>query len=139
MNSKQKGNITEVEIMLSFIKLGYNVLIPYGDCERYDFVIDTKKGFIRIQVKTSRTEDDGASFVFSGRSCHRKNGKCVHHHYTDEEIDYFATTFNGESYLIPVNECGADKRLRLLPAKNGQVRGITWAKDYKLEEVIKKW
>ena len=70
---------------------------------------------------------------------HRKDGKIVHHHYTKNEIDYFVTTFNGKVYLVPVEECGADKRLRILPPKNGQTRGITWAKDYELEEVISRW
>ena len=82
MNSKQKGNITELECMLAFIKLGYNVLTPYGDCERYDFVVDVNGKFIRVQVKTSRTDNDGASFSFSGRSCNRKDGKIIHHYYT---------------------------------------------------------
>lgn len=139
MNSKQIGNITELETMLTFIKLGYNVLTPYGDCERYDFVVDAGNKFYKIQSKTSNSKDDGASFSFSGRSCNRKGGKIVHHQYTNEEIDYFVTVFNGQCYLIPVEECGADKRLRILPAKNGQVRGVTWAKDYKLEEVVKSW
>ena len=139
MTSKQKGNITELETMLAFIKLGYNVLTPYGDCERYDFVVDVKGKFIRVQAKTSRTEDNGASSIFSGRSSHRKDGGIIHHQYTAKEIEYFATSFNGKCYLIPVDECGADKRLRILPAKNGQTRGITWAKDYELEEVVKSW
>jgi ribosome biogenesis protein Tsr3 len=51
--SKQKGNITEVECMLSFLKLGYNVLTPYGDCERYDFVVEINNKFYKIQVKTA--------------------------------------------------------------------------------------
>ena len=139
INSKQKGNITELETMLAFMKLGYNVLTPYGDCERYDFVVDVNGKFIRVQAKTSSTEDNGASFKFSCRSCNRKDGKIVHHTYSNEEIDYFVTAFNGKCYLIPVEECGADKRLRILPTKNGQVRGITWAKDYELEEVVKNW
>lgn len=139
MNSKQKGNITELETMLAFLKLGYNVLTPYGDCERYDFVVDANGKFIRVQSKTSSTEDNGASFHFSCRSCNRKDGKIIHHLYTNEEIDYFATFFNGKCYLVPVEECGVDKRLRILPAKNGQVRGVTWAKDYELEEVVKNW
>ena len=139
MNSKQIGNITELETMLAFIKLGYNVLTPYGDCERYDFVVDANGKFIRVQSKTSRTEDDGASFSFSCRSCNRKDGKIIHHHYTNNEIDYFVTTFNGKCYLVPVDECGNDKRLRILSTKNGQVRGVTWAKEYELEEVVKNW
>lgn len=139
MNSKYKGNITEFEAMLAFLKLGYNVLTPYGDCERYDFVVDVNGRFIKIQAKTSSTQDDGASFKFSCRSCNRKDGKIIHRSYSNDEIDYFITLFNGKCYLIPVEECGTDKRLRILPAKNGQVRGITWAKDYELEEVIKNW
>lgn len=139
MTTKQIGNVTELETMLAFIKLGYNVLTPYGDCERYDFVVDANNEFIKIQCKTASTEDDGASFKFSCRSSNRQNGKIIHHKYTKEEIDYFATSFNGQCYLIPVEQCGADKRLRLLPAKNDQTRGIAWANDYKLEEVIKNW
>lgn len=137
MNSKYKGNITELECMLAFMKLGYNVLTPYGDCERYDFVVDKNNKFYKIQSKTSSSDDEGASFKFSCRSCNRKDGAIMHHTYTKEEIDYFITSFNGIIYLIPVEECGSDKRLRLEPTKNGQVRGITWAKDYELEEVIK--
>ena len=139
MNSKQKGNITELECMLAFIKQGYNVLTPYGDCERYDFVVDVNGKFIRIQSKTSSSDDNGASFKFSGRSCNRKDGKIIHHQYTNEEIDYFSTIFDGKCYLIPVEECGSGKRLRILPTKNGQTRGISWAKNYELEEVVKNW
>ena len=121
------------------MKLGYNVLTPYGDCERYDFVVDVNGTFIRVQAKTSSTDDDGASFQFSGRSNHRREGRIIYHHYTSDEIDYFVTSFKDKTYLIPVEECGATKRLRLQPAKNGQTRGVVWAKDYELEEVVKKW
>ena len=69
----------------------------------------------------------------------RKDGKIIHYQYTNEEIDYFSTIFNGKCYLIPVEECGSDKRLRILPTKNGQIRGISWAKNYEMEEVIKNW
>lgn len=139
MNSKQIGNITEVETMLSFMKLGYNVLIPYGDCTRYDYIIDDNKGnFIKIQCKTSRTNDGGKTFFFSSRSSNRKKGKIIHHRYSKDEIDYFATTFNNKVYLVPVNECGDEKKLRIVSTKN-QNKGISWAKDYEFENVIKNW
>lgn len=138
IESKYKGNITEIECILAFMKLGYNVSIPYGDCERYDFVVDINNRLYKIQSKTSKSIDNGAAFKFSCRSCNRKDGGIVHHHYTKEEIDYFVTTFNGDVYLIPVEECKSDKRLRLEATKNGQERGVVWAKNYKLEEVINK-
>ena len=139
MNTKQIGNITELECMLAFMKAGYNVLTPYGDCERYDFVVDINGKLYKMQSKTSKGDEEKAYFEFSCSSCNRKDGKIVHHAYTNDEIDYFVTSFNGKCYLIPVEECGAEKRLRILPAKNGQVRGVTWAKDYELEEVVKNW
>ena len=139
MTSKHIGNITEFETMLAFMKLGYNVLTPYGDCERYDFVVDVNGKLLKIQSKTSHSDDNDASFLFSGRSNTRKEGKIIHHTYSKEEIDYFVTTYKGKVYLIPVEECGSQKRLRLLPTKNNQTRGVTWAKDYELEEVVKEW
>lgn len=138
MNTKYKGNITEMECMLAFMKCGYNVLTPYGDCERYDFVVDVNGKFYKIQCKTAHSDDDNASFKFECRSSRSNANRTLHHSYSAEEIDYFATIFDGKCYLIPIEICGScDKRLRLLPTKNGQTRGVTWAKEYELEEVIK--
>lgn len=138
MNSKRKGNITEVECMLCFMKAGYNVLTPYGDCERYDFVADVNGKFYKIQVKTSHSlNEENTGFSFSCRSSHRVNGKSVNEKYLADEIDYFATMFNGQCYVIPQSECGAEKRLRLTPPKNGQIRGVSFAKDYELEVIMK--
>lgn len=139
MNSKQKGNITELETMLAFLKLGFNVLTPYGDCERYDFVVNANDKFYKIQCKTSSTDDNGASFQFSCRSSNRQDGKIVHHSYNKNEIDYFATSFEGKCYLIPVEECGCNKRLRIAPAANQQTQGITWAENYELDNIVKNW
>lgn len=139
MNSKQIGNITEIQVMLGFLQLGYNVLTPYGDCERYDFVVYVNGKFVRIQVKTSKLSEDGTKFSFNTASTHYVNGKCVHDTYTKDDIDYFATVYDGQVYLIPVEEgSNRSKSLRLEPTKNGQTQRITWAKDYKLEEVVKK-
>lgn len=139
MNSKQIGNITEVQIMLSFLQQGINVLSPYGDCERYDFVVEINKKFYRIQVKTAKVSEDETKLTFNTASTHYTDGKRVHHTYTKEDIDYFATFYNNQAYLIPVEEAvSREKSLRFLPAKNGQTRGVTWAKDYQLEEVVKK-
>lgn len=138
MNTKQKGNITEVECMLAFLKLGYNVLQPYGDCERYDFVADINKKFYKIQCKSSKATDETESVIeFNCRSSHRVNGKCVNEHYTEEDTDFFATTYKGKCYLVPQKECSHSKKLRFLPPANGHTKGISFAKDYELETVIK--
>lgn len=61
--------------MLAFLQLGYNVLTPYGDCERYDFVVDIKGKFYKIQVKSSREKENGSFIEFNTSSQTTENGK----------------------------------------------------------------
>ena len=137
MTSKDVGNITEVSCMLEFMKLGYPVLTPYGDCQRYDFVVEINGKFYRIQSKTANdTYIDEGYIVFRCDNTTTKNGKVVHHSYDENEIDYFSTFYNGKCYLVPVNECSREKRLRFTAPKNGQTRGITFAFEYELEKVV---
>ena len=140
LNSKQIGNLTEMECMLAFMRHGFNVLTPYGDCERYDFVDDVNGMLIKVQVKTSRPSRGAeGAIVFNTSSQTTSNGKMVHHSYDDTQIDYFMTFYEGIAYLIPVNECSTrEKTLRFLPPKNGQIKGITFAKDYEFEKVVNK-
>ncbi len=139
LNTKQLGNITELECMLAFIKLGYNVLSPYGDCERYDFVVDIDNSFYRIQVKTANANHIDEGYIeFKTANKTTRNGTFVRHPYTKEEIDYFMTSYNGKQYLVPVEECATtEKRLRFIPPKNGQTKGITFAESYELERMVK--
>ena len=138
LNTKQIGNITEVESMLSFLKLGYNVLQPYGDCEKYDYVVDIKNKFYKIQCKTSSTDDNGKTFKFSCRSSHKKKGKNINTHYSSKDVDYFCTTWDGKTYLVPISECetACSKRLRIEKPKNNQIANIIYADDYKIEKII---
>ena len=136
MDSKFIGNITELEVLTYITKLGYQVSIPFGDRERYDQIWDINGKLLKIQVKTSHLVDN--TIKFSCRSSHRVNGKCVNTQYTSDEIDYFATYWDGKCYLIPVGETSNEKTLRFTPPKNGQIKGISFAKDYEVEEVLKR-
>ena len=137
MTSKDVGNITEVSCMLEFMKLGYPVLTPYGDCQRYDFVVEINNKFYRIQSKTANDAYINEGYiVFRCDNTTTKNGKVVHHSYDENEIDYFSTFYGGKCYLVPVNECSREKRLRFTTPKNGQTKGITFASEYELEKVV---
>ena len=138
MDSKQKGNITELEVLTYITKLGYQVSIPFGDRERYDQIWDIKGKLLKIQVKTSRLSEDSSYIIFSCRSNTKVQGQIKHSRYTKKEIDYFATFWDGRCYLVPVEETSTEKRLRFEPPKNGQAKGITFAEDYLVEEVLKQ-
>ena len=58
--------------------------------------------------------------------------------YSENDVDFFATMYNNECYLIPFSHCGKRaQRLRLVPTKNGQTTGIKFAKDYHLKDIVK--
>ncbi len=136
--TKVKGNVTEMESMLAFMKHGYNVLTPYGDSERYDYVVDANGRFYKIQSKSATGVDDG--FYITCKTNSISGGKNVIRYYTQDEIDYYATTYDGECYLIPFEVAGKSSfKLRISPTKNKQESGVNWADNYKMEEVIKNW
>ena len=48
LDSKQKGNLTELQCITAFIAEGCTVSIPYGDCAKYDFIIDFNGQLFKI-------------------------------------------------------------------------------------------
>ena len=138
LSSKQKGNLTELKCLSAFYELGYQCSIPYGENSRYDLIADIDGKLIKIQCKTSREVEQGV-IEFSCRSCRSNTQSNLRRRYTSEEVDYFATMCNNQCYLIPYDVCGnRAQRVRLKPTKNGQTKGIVFAKDYKLEDIIEK-
>ena len=138
MTVKQKGNLTELQCITAFYNLGYSVSIPYGENSRYDFIADINGKLIKVQVKTSRLMDDGDTIQFSCRSVRQTLTGCRYKHYTSDDIDFFATYHNGQCYLVPVGECGSEKRLRFGAPKNNQGLGINYATDYALPLQLQK-
>ena len=139
MNSKRKGNITELSVALAFQKLNIPVAIPFGDCERYDLIVDINNKLYKIQCKTaSPYRGDSTRISFNCRSISISHGKNVHHRYTKDEIDFFATVWDNKCYLVPVTETSTEKILSLIPPKNNQRVGVNMAEDYLLEKVVKE-
>lgn len=136
MDTNTIGTITELKCKTYFLELGYNVSTPESS-SRYDFILDTGTKLLKIQVKTSTS--DGEKITFPTCSSHFINGKVTHTDYRTDNIDYFCTWFEDECYLVPVRECGTNEKiLRFLPTKNGQSKGIYFAKDYIAKEVLKR-
>lgn len=132
-----KGKITELKCLTYFLEQGYIVSTPELPCP-YDFLLDTGTQILKIQVKTSHLvkEVEGA-IEFKTRSVTHNSNGYTSRIYTKNTVDYFATFWENECYLVPFNECGNhSKRLRLAPSKNGQVKNITFAKDYIAKEVL---
>ena len=132
MNSKQKGDLTELQVLTYLCSLGYKCSIPFGeDCD-YDLIADINHKLIRIQVKTSSQKFKNNPNIFEF-SC-KRTGK--NHRYASQEIDYFGTYWNDKCYLIPINECSIAKTLHLVKPKSGQIKRINFASKYEAEKQL---
>jgi hypothetical protein len=132
-DTKGAGDIAEAIVLAEFAKAGFPVLVPWGDNQRYDMVVEAGGSFLRVQCKTASPcgwKGDGACLRFKARS-----GVHESHPYRGQ-ADLFAafSPDTGQVYVLAVDEVPeTDVWLRLTPARNGQHSGIRWAKDYLLE------
>ena len=136
LNSKIKGDITEISCMLEFIKRGYNVSIPYGESAKYDFIVEINNKFYRFQSKTSRLNKNG-SIHFSKRMIRKNNKECHTEFYTKNDIDYFCTYYNSECYIVDINIGSKnDFKLRIKEAKNNQTEKINFAENFTIDKFL---
>jgi hypothetical protein len=141
--TQKKGTLTELYCILDLTKMGIRSLTPTDEASKYDVVADLNGKFIRIQCKTSRWAKDTVvpetAFCID-TSCQTTNTKkTVRHMYSEDDIDYFYTYFQGQGYLVSINEATGTKfRWRYEYPSSGQKQGIHIADNYKIEEVIKR-
>ena len=138
-----KGTTNELQCILKFMELGFHCSIPYGNSAKYDFIADDGINLYKIQCKSancvkSPSSDDidkVVGFCISTTSQTTNTKETIRHKYSIDQIDYFATCFENNVYVIPVDECSTNKTLRFFPPKNGQ-KNYTNAEDYLITNVF---
>ena len=117
---KQRGELAEIRFMLKAAGLGFGVAKPWGDSERYDFVLDTgRRRFCRVQVKSTYV---ARAHRYSVNVCRNiAGGKKTP--YTAEEIDILVVYIVAEDawYVLPVAVVASRTRLYFVPL--GSKRG----------------
>lgn len=141
-NTKEIGNLTELQCITRLYELGCSVSIPFGNSDKYDAIIDINDKLYKIQIKHSTGyADESGEIAYIEIRCtwtsHNTQGY-LRKQYSANEVDFFATFYNGECYLIPLNECSNTKVLRIKPPKNGQKKGVCFLENYSAQEVISK-
>ena len=97
--SKNVGDIGELAFSLRAKQKGFEVLKPYSSISVYDLLIENKRKFLKIQVKTVNslaTDHNGnrKEGVYKvGLSKGTKNRKT----YTKKDVDFFAV------YIMPLD------------------------------------
>ena len=136
LNSHFIGEITEQQVTLEFLKQGILISKPLVQSSRYYFIADINKKLYKIQVKTGRFKEE-SYLEFATSTSHTNTKGTINISYSEDDVDFFATMYNGQCYLVPYRLCGKRaQRLRFVPAKNGQTKGILFAKDFQLEDII---
>ena len=138
MDTNTIGKITELKVLSYAIEHGYSVSIPFGDKDRYDQIWDINGNLIRVQVKTSRWKNEQQkAIIFSCKSSYARSTGVKAHTYSKNEIDYFATYWDGKVYLVPVEECSTEKTLWFEKPSNGCSK-CSFAVDYEMEVTLGK-
>lgn len=130
-NPHELGASSEVEVFAALHRAGYVVCLPFGQARHYDCVIEREGSFQRVQVKTGFLNGHGA-ILWECRSIRFYDSESRDYR---GEADLFAVWVPEirECFLVPVAECGRVRSaLRLVPAKNGQRKGIRPADEYRL-------
>ncbi|WP_416840109.1 group I intron-associated PD-(D/E)XK endonuclease [Haloferax sp. DFSO52] len=128
---KQRGQCSEAAILFEFVRNGVTVLEPFGDNERYDFVVELGSEFYRAQVKTGRLTDGRVQF--ETRSSGTLTRKIKKEGY-DGQIDVFAVYAPDleQSYIVPIDEAPRTSMgLRVEQARK-KSPNINWADDFSL-------
>lgn len=131
MDPKSKGERSTGQVLAALLRKGKVILLPFGDSQRYDLVVDEGDRFVRVQCKTGRLRRGAIDFPTCSNTWHRGGGKKDYR----GEADLFGVYCPGTEkvYMIPVSVVGRTAaRLRIDPARNGQKSGCRSAAEFEL-------
>jgi hypothetical protein len=130
MGTAERGNAAEAAVLAAFAQRGFHVLIPFGDGQPYDLVVELETSMLRVQCK--RAWPSKGCLLFNSHSTDHGQGRRSYRGLADIFGVYFPP--NKEVYLVPVHEINAVKGwLRLEPTRNNQRRGVRFAADYQID------
>jgi hypothetical protein len=152
MTSKEKAIIAETAVAADLTKRGYHVALPLGDCDAYDLLFrrvgpwpnhwDVKKppatcdAFHMERVQVKYTKSDGKVIQIKARSHSTANSEPITRLYGPAVAEWVAVydVTTNQCYYIPTQELVGLSTgviyLRLTLARNGQDKGVRWARDY---------
>lgn len=100
MNTILKGDICTARVIAELVSINVPVSIPFSTGSSYDLVIEVQNKLYKVQCKKSRSNSTG--FVIANKRTFNNGMRgATQAFYTPDEVDLFATWFEGKAYLIP--------------------------------------
>ena len=127
-NTKRCGERSEAAFLHKASSLGFGVAKPWGDSERYDFILDNGHRLLRVQIKATDCLRAGA---YETRATYTdRKGRAV---YSPNDIDFLVAHVVPLDvwYVIPVQACIPAPMLRFYPHRK--------AKRMRLEKYREAW
>jgi len=117
-NTKKRGEISELAFVHKAATLGFNVSKPYGDSDRYDFIVHSGEHFWRVQVKSTSSTWSAQYVVGAQRHSLRRAIP-----YTASEIDFLVAHVVPEDswFVIPVQAFAPRTVVRVHPKGSTKV------------------
>lgn len=128
-NTKRTGELAEAAFVVKAASLGFAVSKPWGDSERYDFILDAGHRTFRVQVKCTESINANAYQVQSTYTDGNHKG-----HYTAADIDVLVGYVLPLDlwYVVPVEALPGSASLRFYP--NGSI-----SKRVRFEQYREGW
>ena len=90
LTTKRRGEVAEAAFLHKAAALGFSVAKPWGESDRYDFIVDANGRCWRVQVKSAHSSAvNGYSFAACGNVRNKR--------YTPRDIDFII------GYVVPAN------------------------------------
>ncbi len=118
-------------VLAALVRRKFDVLAPFGEGQPYDLVVHLGgRTFLRIQCKTAWPV--GGCLVFNSRTTDHGRGPQSYLGHADIFGVYFPPQQG--VYLVPLDAIAeSEGRLRLVPPRNNQRRGIRLAAGYEID------
>ena len=127
-NTKRAGERSEAAFLHKASSLGFGVAKPWGDSERYDFILDNGRRLLRVQIKATdclraRAYETRATYTVG-------KGRAV---YSPADIDFLVAHVVPLDiwYVLPVEACIPAPMLRFYPHRK--------VRQMRLEQYREAW
>src|SRR5436190_12482900 len=97
-NTSLTGEVCRTQIIAALTLQGKTVLLPLGDFQRYDLVVEDGGRFLRVQCKMGKWTNGAILFHPCSIDSRSKNGGCIRKSYVGE-VDLFGV------YCPELNKC----------------------------------
>ena len=111
LNTKRRGEVAEAAFLHKAASLGFSVSKPWGESDRYDFIVEVNGRCWRVQVKSAHSSAiNGYAFHACGRVYSRR--------YTHKDIDFIIGYVVPADawYIIPIAEFADKTTVKVFPS-----------------------